>query len=149
MTPLAVELTAPQYADAVAAHDYASLEATLNAANIAAVKADSYITELGILSLLGPTAGQAFLAGIEAAATVQPVLDRAIRWLRSDRGIDVGNAHVRTMIGQLSVAGVVTPASANAVLAVGSRTISRAEQLDLGIVGLGAIQNAIKEIEGN
>lgn len=147
MTPLAIELSNPQYADAVASRDYATLEAALNAANIAAVKPDSYITELGVLSLLGPTDGQVFLAGIEAAAAAQPVLDRAIRWLRSERGIDVGNSHVRTMLGQLSVAGVVAPASANAVLAVGSRAISRAEQLDLGIVGIGAIENAIKEIE--
>ena len=87
-----------------------------------------------------------FEATIETAATQMPVLNRIVRWLRSERGVDVGNAQVQAVLLQLVAANVVSSESANAVIAFGTHSVSIAEQQGLGTVGYGAIYNALKEM---
>lgn len=148
MGSLVEELSKESYASLVSSKDYAGIETLLNARNISKPVSGRYLTELGILDLLGPVNGEAFLAGIEsnAAQVKMPVLTRVLRWLRMERGVDVGNQQIQSALFQLAAANIVSAASVNAVIAFGTQTVSIAEQQGLGTVGYGAIYNALKEM---
>lgn len=148
MTTLVEELQKPEYASLVAAKDYAGLETLFNQRNISAAKTGTYLTELGVLDLLGAVDGDAFLKAIEDASKSQPVLVRAVRWLRSEKGIDVGSQEVQRVLAALAQGNVVDAESAAAIIAYGTESITLAEQLKIGVVGHGSLVNAIKEIEG-
>ena len=149
MTTLIEELNKPSYAAMVLANDYSGLEAALMTRNISEPATGTFVTELGILDLLGPTNGNVFLAGIEAASASNQVLERVIRWLRSDRGIDVGNSQVQAVLGQLVAAGVVTSESANIVIAHGTRLVSVADRIGINPIGYGLLKNTIDEMKGS
>lgn len=147
MTTLIEELQKPEYASLVEAKDYAGLEAVFNARNISAPKKGTFITELGVLDLLGATDGDAFLTAMENATVAFPVLARIVRWLRSEKGVDIGNPEVQQFLTTLAGANVIDTESASDLIAYGTETITLAEQLNLGVVGMGALVNAIKEME--
>lgn len=146
MGSLVEELSKEAYASLVSSKDYAGIESLLNTKSISENATGKFLTELGVLDLLGPTNGEAFLSGIEAAASQMPVLNRIVRWLRSERGVDVGNAQVQTVLLQLVAANVVSSESANTIIAFGTHSVSIAEQQGLGTIGYGAIYNALKEM---
>jgi len=149
MNALITELSKPAYAAMVEANDYAGLESVLTVSNISEPAVGTFVTELGILDLLGPTNGETFLAGIEAAAASMPVLNRIVRWLRSERGVDVGNTQVQTVLGQLAGAGVVTSESASIVIAHGTRLVSIADKIGINPIGYGLLKNTIDEMKGS
>jgi len=139
--------------------DYAALQAELaseayagmsNSQKLAAINAKAitvpnpgtYVTELGVIDTLGFEAGETFLSAIESAAQAMPTVARAVRWLKSTVGIDVGNPIVQAQLNALVAGSVVTAEAANALIARGSKQISRAEQLGLGEVGDGHILSA-------
>jgi hypothetical protein len=84
------------------------------------------ITERRILSELGVVEGEQFLSSLEAFAAdtlpnehplkaFHPGIKRAIGWLKSPQGIDVGDAMSQTMLNALAAAQVVTTTSATKV----------------------------------
>lgn len=84
------------------------------------------ITERRILSTLGVVDGAAFLGALEAFASTtladaHPLkayhagIARAIGWLKTTEGIDVGDPMSQSMLTILAQASVVTSASADAV----------------------------------
>lgn len=87
------------------------------------------ITERRIMDVLGVVAGDAFLSALEgfAAASlapdnplrpVQPGFRRALAWLKSPDGIDIGSAQARALLGALATAGIVDAAHAAVVIAL-------------------------------
>lgn len=113
----------------LATRDTESITAAFNAGR---VRVESrMLSERGVLSALGPTAGDAFLSALEAAAASADALPeplrgyygairRAVGWLKGD-GIDVGDAVTRTLLDALASAGVVNAASAGAVKRLAER----------------------------
>lgn len=135
---LKVELAKPEY-QSLSDQQAADL---LNLKNISALKPGTWATELTVLAVLGPTAGEAFLSALEAVANANDLVARAVRWLRSSTGIDLGNEFVQAQLTALAQANAVDSASAGTLIAYGTTMISRAEQLGLGEIGIGAVYNA-------
>lgn len=100
------------------------LAAELSVAQPAVPKPGTYMSELSILSLLGTTAGETFLQGLEYVANgespMAPVLSRIVRWMRSPQGVDVGHAITQANLLGLAADGAISPESATAVIAYGS-----------------------------
>lgn len=112
-----------------------AVAAALNAPHQPGPRSGTWATELGILAILGPVAGEAALQGLEAAAGSNAVIARVLRILKQASGvgnpaagIDLGSPAVRAMISALSGT-ALDAASAAALLAAGSRMWSRAEAL--------------------
>lgn len=99
-------------------------------------KADTFLTELGIYLVLGPTDGETFLASLEAVAASSPVVKRTLSILKNgsgtgypNAGLDFGSAMVQAFLTSLAGQGAVTVAARDALIAYGSRPWSRAEVL--------------------
>jgi hypothetical protein len=135
---LKTELNGEAYAGMAAAQKLAAI----NAKTITVPNPGTYVTELGVIDTLGVADGEAFLVAIETAAQASSTVARAVRWLKSTTGIDVGNPIVQAQLSALVTANVVTAEAANALIARGSKQISRAEQLGFGEVGIGYLNNA-------
>lgn len=81
------------------------------------------ITERGLYAALGPVEAEAILGALEQAATANPVVARAITWLRPPAdGIDLSSAHTRGLLDQLQAGGVLTATQVVALKALGERT---------------------------
>lgn len=91
--------------------------------------AERMVTERRILSALGVIAGAAFLDALDtfADAALPPEhplaayhsgIRRAIGWLKTDDGIDIGDAASQAMLTILAQAGIVDATSAEAVKAL-------------------------------
>lgn len=87
------------------------------------------ITERRILSALGVIEGAAFLDALDAfAASTLPDghplapyhagITRAVGWLKTSEGIDIGDAASQAMLTALAAAGVVTQESASTIMAL-------------------------------
>jgi hypothetical protein len=87
------------------------------------------ITERRILSTLGVIDGAAFLDALDAfaAAVLAPDhplaayhsgIRRAVGWLKTTEGLDIGDPASQAMLTALAAAGIVTPSSADAVMAL-------------------------------
>jgi carboxypeptidase C (cathepsin A) len=122
----------------------AEIATMLNASTVTVNAPGTYLNELGVLDVLGPTNGEAFLAAIEASQNAEglAVLKRAVRRLQTVEGLDVGNATLQAQLQALATDTVVTQAAVNAIIAHGSKQISRAEQLGLETVGDGHVKSA-------
>jgi len=116
------------------AGDDAGIAASLNAPTATlGPKPGTWVTELGILDILGPEAGEAALQGLEAAAGSNPVIARVVRILKQasgignpGSGIDLGSPATRAMLAALRGT-ALSKASADALLAAGGRPYSLAE----------------------
>jgi hypothetical protein len=117
------------YASHVASGADFTLAAMLNAPRTNGRKKDAFLTERGILFVLGPSAGDTFLSAIEAASQANSLLARTVRILRdlAGQGIDVGDPATQAQLDALALAGVITAESSAAVKAYGTRQWSRAE----------------------
>lgn len=135
---LAAELAKSDYAGKTTAQKFAALTTP----SVTVPKPGTRLAELGVLDVLGPTAGEAFLQGLEAAAQSNPTLARIVRWLRTDYGVDLGNATLQQQLLGLAQLGVVTQQSAEALVAHGSKQISIAEQNGWHGLGLGHVKSA-------
>ncbi len=103
-----------------------SSEPIATAVNVGRVRVESrMLSERGVLSALGPTAGDAFLIALEDAAASADALPlplrgyygairRAVGWLKGD-GIDVGDAVTRSLLDVLAAGGVVSAPAAAAI----------------------------------
>lgn len=143
---LRTELEKPQYAEMVANRDYEALEAILSIKNIPVSNVSIRMNELDILDVLGPSAGDTFLSNIESAAVQIPVLNRVVRWLRSEHGLAIGKPAVQATILQLANNGLVNTSSANIIIARGTKLVSIADQLDIGIIGRAILEKTINEM---
>jgi hypothetical protein len=108
-----------------------------------AVPRPTMMTERGLYALLGPEAAEAILQALEAAGEVNPVVKRALSWLKppSD-GIDLGDASTRGVLDALVTATVLTAEQVAALKGLAETTMSLVEAAGLGSVHLGDIQNA-------
>lgn len=111
------------------AGQWKSLAGMLNTPSVTVPNPGTRIAELGILDALGPVAGEAFLQGIEGAANTNPVLARIVRWLRTEHGVDLGNAALQGQLLALVQAGVITSDSANSLIARGSQQVGKSASL--------------------
>ena len=92
---------------------------------------------LGIMRLVGPALGAAILDKIEAAAGSDSRLQWFLRELTTN-GIDLGHPVTRATIDELVVAGVLTQTEADAMKRSAERTVTRAEELELGVYPVSA-----------
>ncbi|WP_025322252.1 hypothetical protein [Deferrisoma camini] len=97
---------------------------------------DRYITERRIYTEFGPTRGEEILQGFEAAAAADPVAARVLAWLKSDAGVNIGDAQAEILLNGWVAAGLLTQAEADQLRALAARTVSPAEA-----AGLGTVQN--------
>lgn len=111
----------------LAARNDVQIAAIISAGRVRVVS--HLIGERGILDVLGPVAGDAFLAALEAITAdnlpvpLQPyfgALRRGIAWLKTD-GLDVGSATTRGLLDSLAAARVVAPESVAAIKALAER----------------------------
>lgn len=92
----------------------------------------SFLTEGGILRVLGPVEGDAALSAVEAAAQAgSSLLQRAVRILRdiAGGGLDFGDPPVRAMLDQLQAGGVLSADQVAGLKAHGQSTITRGEAI--------------------
>lgn len=88
--------------------------------------AEHFVTERGVYWALGPSAGEAFMAGLEVTAQSNPIVARALKWLApAEGGIDVGLQSVRSLLDQLALASAITSESAEAIKALAQPKGSR------------------------
>jgi hypothetical protein len=84
-----------------------------------------FVTERGIVNVLGIIEGEIFLQALEGFATAdlpdehplkpyQPGIARQIAWLKRD-GVDVGSAVVRMLLDTMTLVNIVTPQAAQAI----------------------------------
>lgn len=88
------------------------------------------IGELGILDLLGPVAGDAFLTALEAITGPETLpeplrpytgaIRRGVCWLKTD-GLDVGSATARVLLDALAAGGVLDGGAVTAIKASAER----------------------------
>lgn len=140
---LAEELKKPTYAGKTTAEKFAALTVP----SVTVPKPNTRLAELGVLAVLGPVDGEVFLQGLEAAAEAHPTVARIVRWLRTEYGVDVGDATLQQQLLGLAQAGAVARASAQALIAYGSKQISIAEQNGWSGLGKGHVKSA-EEING-
>jgi len=92
-----------------------------------------------------PLAAETFLQKLEAIATQNPIIKRAIRWMTPDQdGIDVGHPSTIDMINELVTAYVLTQNEADEFLNMAKQLCSRSEELGLGVVGDGHVKSVRK-----
>ncbi len=96
---------------------------------------------LGIMRLVGPTMGAQILNKLEAAAAQDSRLKWFLRELPTS-GIDLGHTVTFATVDELVVAGVLTQTEADALKRAAERTVTRAEELGLGVVRAGDVQAA-------
>ncbi|MCO4101068.1 MAG: hypothetical protein HEQ38_17075 [Gemmatimonas sp.] len=119
--------------------DTVAIAAALSAGRTRLV--ERLITERRILSTLGVVDGAVFLSALEAFAAAalpdeHPLapyhagIARAIGWLKTDDGIDIGDATSQAMLDALAAAGVVTVESAAIVKAL-ARVPAPLSELDV------------------
>lgn len=88
--------------------------------------APTMISERRILSVLGAAHGGAFLDALDAFAATPLATDhplapvhsgirRAIGWLKTNEGLDIGDPEAQAMLDGLAATGVVDPAHAQVV----------------------------------
>lgn len=103
----------------------------------------SFLTESGILRVLGPTDGNAALSSIETAANSgNTLLQRVVRILRdiAGGGLDFGNNDVRAQIDQLQLSGILTESQASKLKAYAERKVSRGE----AVFGVAVTENEVR-----
>lgn len=135
---LTLELSNPEYAG-LSDQEAADL---LNVANLPTLKPGSWATELTVLAALGPVDGEAFLSALDSLAGSNGLIARAVRWLRSTQGIDLGNSFVQDQLTALAAQNVITADSAGVLKSLGCQLISKAQSLGYGEIGIGAVRNA-------
>lgn len=87
------------------------------------IAAGTRLTERGLLKLFtDPAAGEACLEKIEAAAAVNPLVQRIIGWVKPPAdGIDLGDSDIRSSIDALCAAGVLTTVERDTLKSGGER----------------------------
>ena len=138
---LTAELTADPLGIGYAAMKDAQAAAALNAPTRPTV-VEHFVNAKEVLAVLGAVAGAAFLDALDAVAVDNSAVRWAMTFIRSDSGIDAGNAETRAMLDQLATAGVLDAASVATIKTLAERQISRAEELGLPPVTEGDVQFA-------
>ena len=98
-----------------------------------------WITERRLFALFAPERAEAILQGFEAAAQVDPIAARALRWIRSENGVDVGEPASQALLDTWAAAGICTVEEAATLKALGQETVSPAQAAGLGEVLPGEI----------
>lgn len=134
-------LTDPEFDALVGERRDTEITAALNADSTAYTLRPLTITERGVAAALGVGDGEDFLAGLEAFAVAtlpdgHPLAGRTHRgikrqlgWLKTDAGLDIGNAEAQQLLAVLGQLGVVNAAHA-AVIANLARTPARPFTVD-------------------
>lgn len=127
---LLAEIQAKCSPELLASRDTEAIAAAVNAGR---VRIESrMLSERGVLSALGPTAGDEFLNALEAAAASPDALPvplrgfygairRAVGWLKGD-GIDVGDPVTRSLLDAMAATGAVNATSAAAIKRLAERS---------------------------
>lgn len=118
-------LNRPDLAAAVAARDCESIAEAISVNRVRAVSHE--IGERGILDLLGPVAGDAFLSALEGITEPADLpgpmqqyfgaIRRGVSWLKSS-GLDVGAPTTRLLLDNLALAGKLPPAEVAKIKAI-------------------------------
>lgn len=96
---------------------------------------DKFITERRIYTEFGPVRGEQILQGFEMAAQSDPVAARILVWLKSDAGVNIGDAQAEVLLAGWVNAGLITQAEADQLRALAARPASPAE-----VAGFGTVQ---------
>lgn len=132
---LSDELQDPKYAD-LSDTEAADL---LNAKVIDSVT-ERFVTDRTLYAELGPELAETILT--KMAGADNPMVTRALRWIETRDGLDVGHPTARAMLDLLEQSGLFTEQEALAIKAMAAIKISRADQLGLGWVYPGDVIRA-------
>ncbi|MFQ5433932.1 MAG: hypothetical protein ACE5FD_03565 [Anaerolineae bacterium] len=99
---------------------------------------------LGIMREIGPSKGASILDKLESAAASNSTLKWVMKELTMS-GIDMGHPVTRAQIDALVTAGVLTASDGAALKSIAEKTVSRAEELQLGDISKQIINNARTE----
>ena len=113
-------------------------QAIADAFNVGRVRLVSrLIGERGVLDALGPIAGEAFLAALEAITSAEALpeparpyfgaLRRGVAWLKSE-GLDLGSSTTRSLLDLLASVGVLDAAAVGTIKAL-ARTPDAIDEL--------------------
>ncbi len=130
MSPLEIRDAIAASAELQALAAAGSTQAIADALSLGRTRLKSrFITERGVIAALGTQAGETFLQALEDFATAtlpggHPLqadhagIARVLRWLKTDAGIELGEAQVQTLLGVLGAVGVVDSSHAAVIAAL-------------------------------
>jgi len=127
--------------------DHAQIEALINAKDRSHV-VSHFASERGILDRYpgGPAAADALLVKLEQfAASANPmagIVKRALKFLGTPEGIDLGSNGVQSMLTALTPS-LLTTAERDGLRSMATRACSRAEQIGMGYVTDTMIREAL------
>lgn len=122
MATLYEEIVQKCTADQIAARDYHSIAATVNVGRTKLIP--TIISERGILEKYpdGPIAADTVLTKLEGFANaglpLSSLVKRALKFLGTGDGLDIGSATTQAMLSQLGGAGIITADEANKLKAL-------------------------------
>lgn len=87
-----------------------------------------------IMSVLGAQEGADVLDKIEAAATQVPAVKRAMYFLQTETGLDIGDPQTIVALQGLVQGSVLTQDEFNDIVAIATKPVSRAQELGLSPV---------------
>lgn len=119
----------------------ADASVALNAKNRVVVE-ETFVNAKTVMATLGATAGATFLDALASAAASNRAISWAMDFIKSDSGIDVGNTETRNMLDSLVAANVLNSADVATVKSLAEKTVSRGEELGLGLVKPGDVSYA-------
>ncbi len=128
------ELQDPKYAG-LSDTDVADL---LNAKVIDSV-AERFVTDRTLYAELGPEVAETILT--KMAQADNPMVTRALRWIETRDGLDVGHPTTQAMLDSLQ-GGLFDEQEAAAIKSLAAIKVSRADQLKLGWVYPGDVERA-------
>lgn len=104
----------------------------LNAKTITAQR-ENRLTALGVMKVLGATAGASVLDALNAVGQT----NSAVKWAMmgiTTQGVDMGDANTRSMLDALAAGSIISQADADALKATADILISPGEQAGLGYI---------------
>jgi sarcosine oxidase gamma subunit len=92
------------------------------------VYVETMVNERTLYGVIGAEAGEAFMAGLEAAAQSampsSPIIKRALSWMAPDKkGVDLGNPETHAMLAALVGAEILQQASVDRLKAIAERRV--------------------------
>lgn len=133
-------------AELLATDDYVGLTdvAAAELANQRRHSGERRLSYLGLSSLLDPKIVRRLIATVDAVAASDTLVAEVRNFLRSDGGVDVGNAVTQAMLDQFAANEQLplTAADATAIKALANNLHSDAELYGLVVVKIGHVQMA-------
>ena len=126
MSVLGDKVADPQYA-ALSSYDLSALLNDPDGTEGSTIVGDLDVNAKQVLSVLGATAGSVFLDALEAVSTTHSAVKWTLTFLKTETGINVGDAETRNSLDELSDGGALNVDSVAAIKALANSSTSWAQ----------------------